>query len=297
MTTYEVSELFTSIEGEGPYTGRSTCYVRFARCNFSCPGFNGGCDTPLNKGYAQLSFNPKHYDSLASIPPITKGCDSQYAVNPEFSHMWQKYTVDELVDSLAAILPHNSWKYTNGNTTMLSLTGGEPTLRAKFIPDLLNHPGLTDCKHVLIETNCAVPLKNEFIMALNQWLFQDSDRKLIWSNSPKLSASGEKWEDAIRPDVASKQRMVIGKPHQVEQYFKFVCGPRDRDFDEVALAMEEYYTNGDVPRTVPVYIMPMACVDDQQTDISERVARMCIERGYIYCHRVHLDVFNNAIGT
>ena len=57
----------------------------------------------------------------------------------------------------------------------------------------------------------------------------------------------------------------------------------------------------DIVKSIPVweniYIMPMSCVTDQQDNIAAKVAQRCIDNGYIYCHRVHLDVFDNSVGT
>lgn len=235
-----------------------------------------------------------------TIPLITKGCDSIYSWDPQFEHMWKKGDEHQLAQELLGVIPHRS--FINPHTkkpVIVSITGGEPTLRAKFIPTLLNTEEFSDCQILLIETNCSVPLNWKFVTAMNQWLANNIKRKLIWSNSPKLSVSGEKWEEAIRPDIAMMQRAVTGNidhGRQMEQYFKFVCGPDASDFDEVVKAMEEYYQAG-VPRDAEVYIMPVACQVQDQTDIASRVAQMCMERGFIYCHRVHLDVFGNGVGT
>lgn len=294
----EVSEIFMSLEGEGPHTARPTAYVRFARCQFTCAGFNNPTCERDEKGYAPVSFDPSEYTNIHDIPLITKGCDSQYAVNPAFAHMWEKLTIDQIAERLVEIIPHKSWVHPKtGLPVILSLTGGEPTLMWKRLPELLNHPLIQPCKHVLIETNCGVPMKWKFIEDINQWLFNDASRKWTWSNSPKLSASGEKWEDAIIPDIASKQRAVWGsKDGQVEQYFKFVCGPTDRDFDEVARAMEEYYA-ADIPRDTPVWIMPEACTQEQQQAIDQKVAMMCMERGYLFCYRFQNALWGNGVGT
>lgn len=293
----EVSEIFMSLEGEGPHTAHPTAYVRFARCQFTCAGFNNLNGERDDKGYAPVSFDPANYTSIHDIPLITKGCDSQYAVNPAFAHMWEKLTIDEIAERLVAILPHNSWVHpTSGLPVILSLTGGEPTLLWKRLPELLNHPLLESCKHVLIETNAGVPIKWKFVEDINQWLHKDPTRKWTWSNSPKLSASGEKWEDAIKPNVAAMQRAVMVNPGQVEQYFKFVCGPIERDFDEVAKAMEEYYA-ADIPRTASVWVMPEACTQEQQQAIDQEVAMMCMDRGYLFCYRFQNALWGNGVGT
>ncbi len=298
MAKYEWSEVFMSIEGEARYAGHPTAYIRFTKCNFHCKGFNNPtcCDT---QSIETLGFDPKDYADIYSIPLITKGCDSIYSWDEKFSHMWHKGTEEDLGNELKKVLPHGS--FTNpisGKSVILSLTGGEPTLRAKFFKPLLESEALKYCKHVLIETNCGVPLQWNFISDLNQWLCADTTRKLTWSNSPKLSVSGEKWEDAIVPQIAARQRMVTGREgfNQVDQYFKFVCGPNEADFAEVSEAMEEYFAVG-IPRSVEIYIMPTACTEEQQQSVAAKVAAMCMERGYIYCHRIQNSVFGNGVGT
>jgi len=298
--TCEISEIFVSLEGEGPYTARPTAYIRFARCQFTCAGFNNPTHECDAKGYAPLGFDPAAYKSLNEIPLVTKGCDSQYAVNPTFAHMWEKLTIDEIAERLRAIIPHGQWVHPEtGLPVILSLTGGEPTLHWKRFNELLNHPFISQCKHILVETNCAVPLTWELIGDANEWLAKDETRRWTWSNSPKLSASGEPWDKAVRPEIAAKQLMVTGAEfkNQVDQYFKFVCGPVEEQFDEVAKAMETYYTVEQNSKKPNVYIMPEACQQSDQASIAQQVAKMCMDRGYLYCHRLHLELFGNGVGT
>lgn len=44
MSKLRVSEIYLSIQGEGPNVGQATVFVRFAGCNLRCPGW--ACDTP-----------------------------------------------------------------------------------------------------------------------------------------------------------------------------------------------------------------------------------------------------------
>jgi organic radical activating enzyme len=293
MAKYSWSEVFMSIEGEGPYSGWPTTYIRFTGCNFECRNFNNpeGVDTT---SIEVLGFNPADYGNIKEIPLISKGCDSIYSWDSKFKHMWMTGNENVLAAVVMRSVPHSSWAHpSNGHPVILSLTGGEPTLRAKYIPLLLNHPLFEDLKILLIETNCSVPLSDQFLKELGKWGSAKVDRLIVWSNSPKLSLSGEDWDKAIRPDIAIRQREMWT---DTEQYFKFVCGPNIEDFDEVHRAMELYYKAG-IPTGTNVYIMPTACLEEQQQQIAAQVAEMCIQRGYIYCHRTHVSVFGNGVGT
>lgn len=296
---HEVSEIFMSLEGEAQFAAHPTVYIRFGRCNLKCPHFNNHNKEVTDKGYAPLGYDPKEFTSLNQVPIVTMGCDSQYAVNPAFAHIWEKLDTDELIDRLIDLLPRKSWVHpVTGLPVILSLTGGEPTLKWKFLPQILFHPKMKECKHILIETNCTVPFKSEFTDNITKWLEEDEDRMWTWSNSPKLSASGEAWEDAIKPEIAMRQLEAGGQHYkrQVNQYFKFVIGPRDEDLKEVEKAMDEYYAAG-VPQPSPVWLMPEACTQDQQKTIDQEVAKMCMDHGYMFCYRFQNALWDNTIGS
>lgn len=296
MSNYTYSEIFSSIEGEALHAGKPTIYSRFANCNFECRGFNNPemIDTTTVQG---IGFDPRDYKTLQEIPLITKGCDSIYSWDPKFAHMWTKCDEHEHANALLDLLPNRSFIRPSGLRTMWSITGGEPTLLWKTLPTLINTPELEECNHILIETNCSVPFKQSFLDGIQKWLEKDDTRVWTWSNSPKLRASGEPWDKAIRPEIAMLQASLVEKfPNRVEQYFKFVCDDNDADFEEVAKAMKAYHDAGISPNT-PVYIMPVACQEENQQAIAQKVAERCMQLGYIYCHRVHLSTFGNTIGT
>jgi 6-pyruvoyltetrahydropterin 2'-reductase len=297
MAQFEWVETFVSIEGEATHSGTPTVYVRFTKCNFECRGFHN----PEMKEITNevLGFDPANYIHILELPPIQIGCDSIYAWDDRFKHMWKKGDTDALIDELEALLPGGKWVHpVTHQPVIFSLTGGEPTLRAKFLPELLNHPRMAECRHVLVETNCSVPLTDKFITAVAEWMNADPRRKWTWSNSPKLACSGEKHDKAIRPDIALKQFDLFHKATNtwnVEQYFKFVVDGSDESFDEVERVMAEYWAAG-IPKETQIHCMPMACVEAQQQKIAQITADKCIERGMRYCHRVHATVYENAIG-
>lgn len=289
---FEASELFLSLEGESIETGRATVYFRTTKCNFECRGFNNPTCADTTS-HSVLTFNPKMYVSLADMPPITVGCDSQYSWNPEFSHTWTSYTAEELARALTDLCPHKSWIHPVTNMpVILSITGGEPMLRQKQLPELLFHPLMRDCKHVLIETNASVPVRSEFIESVNKWLAEDIERKWTWACSPKLSASGEPRQKAIQPGVIKAMENVS----RYDRYFKFVCGPKHEHFDEVQSVLDEYRAAGCSIPPETIEIMPEACTGQQQRDIAVQVADMCMQRGFKFCFRLQNSLYENAIG-
>jgi organic radical activating enzyme len=302
LSTVEVSEIFYSLEGESVETGSPTAYIRFARCNKKCPLWNNP-DKELSKtGYATLDFDPKEFTELNKLPTISKGCDSQYAVNPVFAHMWKHYDAGELLQATLDTIPFKSWVAPSGLPVILSLTGGEPTLRLKWIvEELLPHPLFQGCKHILFETNCSVPLRQANIDMLYEYAI-NNNVKITWSNSPKLPNSGELWKTSIVPKIALAQvnsEWELEDPRysnyvNVNQYFKFVVGSEE-DLKTVEQAMNEYYAAG-LPRRL-VYLMPEACTTEQQENIANKVADMCMQYGYIFSIRLQSILWGNEIGT
>lgn len=299
MAKITVVETFRSYNGEGLHiNGRleSAIWVRVAKCPFTCKAFNNPLklDTETNEG---LGFDPLAFSSLNDIPEITVGCDSIYAWDDRFKHMWKTYETSELAEHLVSLLPPGSenWQHPVSKQRYgLTLTGGEPTSVMKAIIELLPHPLLDGLHTVTFETNCAVPLMEKHMLALREWCEKVPGRQIIWSNSPKLSISGEPWAKAIVPKNALMQR-VVGEGN-FKQYFKFVVEPTVESFDEVAKAMAEYHAGG-IPEDIEVCVMPMGGTLEQQQEIDTKVSDMAMERGYHLSWRAHIYAYGAKPGV
>ena len=287
MAKITTSELFYSPQGEGPLTGRPQVWVRVSKCNFECQGFNNPdkVNTLTNEG---LGFDPTKYKTLKSLPPITVGCDSIYSWDDRFKHLWSTWTEEELADELLKYTPTGKWTSNIG----LTFTGGEPTSRMKVLCNLIHLPQFKDLKTITFETNCSVPLMDKHMDRLSEWTMGGPNRMLVWSNSPKLSITGEPWEKAINPAVAAKQRDVANS----YQYFKFVVDNTDETFAEVDKAMAEYYAGG-TPDTAEIWIMPVGGILEQQQEIDRAITERTIARGWNVSWRAHIYVFGNELGT
>ncbi len=152
----EVNEIFgPTIQGEGKRVGSPSVFVRFGRCNMSCPGFEVEYETP--SGMKRFS------------------CDSYYASDSAFSSDWDRYESSKpLIENVNKLLPNYK--------VDIVLTGGEPLLYWRNIEFQKFMKYYIDLGyHITIETNGSIDID-----------FKESwQKKILFSISVKLSNSGE----------------------------------------------------------------------------------------------------------
>ena len=292
------SEAFYSVQGEGKYVGVPSVFLRTFGCNFRCMNF--GTDEKRDRW--QQHADGQRYNAevkalldsgvhettekFEDLPIIHTGCDTYASIYPEFKDFNRLAEVDEVVEHLLSLLPEGKWTMDNGQDVHLILTGGEPLLAwQRLYVELFEHPRMQDLKNVTIETNTTQHLHDDFYDYLN-----NSDRITVtFSCSPKLSVSGETWEDAIKPSVAHEYQCVTDS----NIYFKFVVATQS-DFDEVTRAVQQYRNAG---VECPVYLMPLGGRSEEYTLNVKEVAEACMERGWRFTPRLHISLFGNAWGT
>jgi 7-carboxy-7-deazaguanine synthase len=106
-----VTELFSGIQGEGPYVGQRQIFVRFTGCDLRCQW----CDTPAS------------LVTSGSTKPVTI---EKKAGERIFETAQNPLSVEFLASAIADLeidIPHHS----------ISLTGGEPLLQANYIKELI----------------------------------------------------------------------------------------------------------------------------------------------------------------
>ncbi len=208
--------------------------------------------------------------------------DSYASWHPAFKHLSPTYTTDELVAKMAALLPHGNWQQPNGNPVHLVITGGEPLLGwQRAYPDLLDKLHELGLRHITFETNGTQELSREFKQYLAAWFGE-----ITFSVSPKLSVSGEKYEDAIKPDI------VWDYETYGVTYLKFVV-EKVEDFAELDLVTDEYRLRG---FGGPVFVMPVGGVVSVYDGNRLHVADEALRRGYWYSPRLHVDLWGNGWG-
>lgn len=264
------------------------------------PVFNRGCDSSYSwaKKFAHLA----HRDTAAGI------CDKLEAFlktpsNPEgkFLHPRSK------------------------QMTHLAFTGGEPMMSQNAIVDIMlefarrgNMP-----KNVTVETNGTQRARDAITQyisghfednaepSVEKWSqsfymrdlvdtlssnFSDlpADKEALrgvewfWSISPKLYLSGEKWDDAIKPEIVESYKNLSDYGQ-----LKYVCDGSERAWEEVEKATDLFRAQG---INWPVWIMPVGATVAGQNLVAAKVAEEACRRGYNVAARVHAYVFANIIG-
>jgi len=282
MSHLKVSELFYSIQGEGRYMGVPSIFLRTYGCNFTCGGF-GMPKGEMSNERDVIAIKAEDYTDYKSLPLVSTGCDSYASWDPRFKHLSPVISTDSIADSIMDILPHKRWMDEH-----LVITGGEPLLGwQRAYPDLLSNEKMRALKEITFETNGTQELSKDLTNYLHQWKISRENNALTFSVSPKLSISGEKWEEAICPQVV-RQYESVGFV-----YLKFVIATKE-DAIEADKAVKEFRTAG---FRGPIYFMPCGGVESIYNLNARNVAIEAMNRGYRYSDRLQVPLFKNEWGT
>jgi organic radical activating enzyme len=284
MSKIKIAELFYSIQGEGRYMGVPSVFLRTFGCNFKCQGF-GMPRGELSNEADELGSLAHMFNKYEELPLVSTGCDSYASWHPDFKDLSPMLTSDAIVHRIMEILPHRRWEDEH-----LVITGGEPLLGwQRAYPELLDHPSMDRLKEITFETNGTQKLTPEFKHYLSAWAGHTDDhkREITFSVSAKLPCSGEKWEEAIKPEVVCEYEQVG------TAYLKFVIAT-EQDFEDAQRATEEYRAVG---FTGHVYLMPVGGVESVYALNNKNVALLAMKNGLRYSDRLQVPLFKNEWGT
>jgi len=287
MSKIKIAELFYSIQGEGRYMGVPSVFLRTFGCNFKCAGF-GMPRGELSKEADDIAYthaNIESFQKYEELPLVSTGCDSYASWHPAFKDLSPMLTSDAIADRITEIIPHREWKDEH-----LVITGGEPLLGwQRAYPDLLRHPKMAGLKEITFETNGTQKLTEDFKEFLIEWQMPNMEfaREVTFSVSAKLPCSGEKWEEAILPEV------VCEYENFGTAYLKFVIAT-EQDFADAECAIAAYRAAGFKGH---VYLMPVGGVESVYALNNRTVADLAMKNGLRYSDRLQVPLFKNEWGT
>jgi organic radical activating enzyme len=290
MSKIKIAELFYSIQGEGRYMGVPSVFLRTFGCNFKCAGFGmpRGELSMEAAGIAATHSLVTPFQKYEDLPLVSTGCDSYASWMPEFKDLSPMLTTDAIADRICEIIPHGEWRDEH-----LVITGGEPLLGwQRAYPDLLDHPKMAGLTEITFETNGTQQLSPEFKEYLKKWQMRawhngGPVREVTFSVSAKLPCSGEKWEDAIKPEIVCEYEQVG------TAYLKFVIAT-EQDFADAECAIAAFRAAGFRGH---VYLMPVGGVESVYALNNRTVADLAMKAGFRYSDRLQVPLFKNEWGT
>jgi 7-carboxy-7-deazaguanine synthase len=287
MSKLKIAELFYSIQGEGRYMGVPSVFLRTFGCNFKCQGF-GMPRGEMSQEVEAIAARITEFKDYIELPLVSTGCDSYASWDPRFKDLSPVLTSEAIADRIAEIIPHGEWKDEH-----LVITGGEPLLGwQRAYPDLLDHPKMAGLKEITFETNGTQQLTPEFKEYLKKWQIRNWHnggpvKEVTFSVSAKLPCSGEKWDEAILPEVVCEYEQVG------TAYLKFVIAT-EQDFADAECAIAAYRKAGFRGH---VYLMPVGGVESVYALNNRTVADLAMKNGLRYSDRLQVPLFKNEWGT
>jgi 7-carboxy-7-deazaguanine synthase len=212
------------------------------------------------QGEGKLAGVPSAFIRLAGCDLRCLWCDTTYALH---AHQGKDLAIEAVLQQIALY-----------DTPYVVVTGGEPLISPQ-LPQLL-HALKQQNKHITLETSATQ--------------YRPVTADLI-SISPKLAHSiPHTGPHADFAPIHKTRRLNI----EAIQYFighheyqlKFVVGDQN-DLAEVDQILAELQ-NVSKDR---IMLMPQARTKQQYRAVSPQVAKMCIEKGFRFCPRLHLELW------
>ncbi len=262
MSKLSIAEYFYSIQGEGPFVGQPSLFLRMAGCNLQCGAVGRELDD---------------VDPIEDEP--TEGASWVCDTIPEWKEAEFTYSPSEFVVELE----DNGWLDPVLENAHIVLTGGEPTLPAHqksmgSLCELFKEIG--GVPFIEVETNGTIVPESQFDKYINQY-----------NVSLKLSNSGHDEERRVNDDAIEWHVENFKFGSDIGSVFKFVVGDEE-DVSEIESIADTY----DVPREM-VMVMPAGQTREQLSETYPLVAELCKEKQWRFSPRLHVDVWNEQTGV
>lgn len=225
---------------------------------------------------AEIFHSIQGEGKLAGVPSAfirTSGCNLRCSWCDTPYTSWEPEGEELSIDQILARIREYA-------VTHVVLTGGEPLIA----------PGVEQLSCALVEGGYHLTIET----AATVWKDVACD---LASLSPKLANSTPWQRESGRWALAHERSRihadVIRRFMEFPDYqLKFVVENPD-DLKEIDDLLAEL---GPVP-TTNVLLMPQGLTADEISARSSWLARLCLDRGFRYCPRLHIELFGNTRGT
>jgi len=260
-----VSEIFSSIQGEGINLGTPSVFLRLAVCNLHC----WYCDTKYTWLYDDRLLQTVKSDLV------------RLGIGEDQSPLDLK-VYDKRTEGRELSIDDVQSKIESSGLNHLVVTGGEPMLQQDLLVSLFrrlrsqNSGGKTPF-YIEIETNGSIKPVRELLPLVDQW-----------NVSPKLESSGNSRYSREKVDPL---RTFANLPNS---FFKFVISTQT--FNQDLAEIESLASRFDL---APGKIILMAEGTDAAIlkDRTQALAQICEEKGYRMTPRLHIMLWGNKRGT
>lgn len=266
-----VIELFTSIQGEGKYSGVPSHFLRVSGCNLRCVFKDSVCDTP----YSSFSPEKSLWKDMSELVAAFKKQQEQY---PNVHH--------------------------------LVITGGEPLLYKKELEEFLGYV-YTEDMVITIETNGTLPILNPLGQNYRIALYSVSPKLSTSVGTPGTVQGYEYTEamrDRHEKTRINYKNLVDIVTSSSDYQFKFVySGPECVDeivriYKEMGKLVKKedeqffrfYVKHHPNKHTM---LMPEGIAASQLDVKTKEMVEVCIKRGWTYTDRLHIRIWDNKRGV
>jgi 7-carboxy-7-deazaguanine synthase len=260
-----VSEIFSSIQGEGINLGAPSVFLRLAICNLHC----WYCDTKYTWLYNERL--------LQTVKSDLKRLEIQEEQSPGDLRVYRRSE-----EAREMSIKEVESRIKTSGIDHLVVTGGEPMLQQlPMVPlfERLKFRRLDDKNqfYIEIETNGSIKPTKEILHFVDQW-----------NVSPKLESSGN---SRIAREKEESMKAFALLPNS---YFKFVVA--SQTFDQDLREIEELSMRFGIQ---PGKILLMAEGTDASIlkDRTQVLTKVCEKRGYRVTPRLHILLWGNRRGT
>lgn len=270
-----VVEIFTSIQGEGKYTGAPSIFVRVSGCNLRCIFKDSICDTP----YTSFTPEAKHYNSIDDLVLEFKKEQGKY---PHVKHV--------------------------------VITGGEPLLYKKDLEEFLARVW-DDSMVITIETNGTKPILNPLSGKFRIDLYSVSPKlsTSVGKENTKIVQGDQQYlitkemverHDRERLNYNNLVDIVTSANYQ----FKFVySGPECvEEIKNIYIEMGKIVSNKDdqfynfYMKHHPMHntmLMPEGVDSEDLDNKSQEMVKVCMENNWRFSDRLHIRIWGDKRGV